>query len=129
MSMEDPVKAMKFEWRQNGTVKDWANFRYVLEGRACHPEWVPEHVKESFSSGDYHGGSLAAADFDTGTYVCMWYVCMYECVMFFTCALPRSNACMYVHAFICVCVNASSVCIVHAFTLSPPRSLSQSLRA
>ena len=53
MSMEDPVKAMKLEWRQNGTDKDWANFRYVVEGRACDPEWVPEHVKESFSSGDY----------------------------------------------------------------------------
>jgi hypothetical protein len=77
MSMEDPVKAMKFEWRQNGTEKDWANFRYVLEGRACDPECVPEHVQESFSLGDYHGGSLAAADFDTGTYVCMYVVRMY----------------------------------------------------
>jgi hypothetical protein len=40
MTMEDPVKAMKFEWRQNGTEKDWANFRYVLEGRARDPEFV-----------------------------------------------------------------------------------------
>ena len=40
MTMEDPVKAMKFEWRQNGTAKDWANFRYVLEGRARDPEFV-----------------------------------------------------------------------------------------
>lgn len=70
-SMEDPVKAMKLEWRQNGTEKDWANFRYVLEGRACDPEWVPEHVKESWSSGAYHGGSLEGLDFDTGMYVCM----------------------------------------------------------
>ena len=66
MSMEDPVKAMKLEWRQNGTEKDWANFRYVLEGRACDAEWVPEHVKASLSSGVYHGGSLGAFDFDTG---------------------------------------------------------------
>jgi len=64
--MEDPVKAMKLEWRERGSEKDWANFRYVLEGVACDPEWVPEHVKESLLSGVYHGGSLSAADFDAG---------------------------------------------------------------
>jgi hypothetical protein len=37
-----------------------------MEGRACDPEWVPQHVKESFVSGVYHGGSLVAADFDAG---------------------------------------------------------------
>ena len=40
--------------------------RYVLEGRACDPECIPAHVKESLSSGVYHGGALSAADFDTG---------------------------------------------------------------
>ena len=118
--LENTLKTMEVEWYTNGDEEDIANWEYVVNGIACSPEWVPEHVKESFSFGDYHGGSLAAADFDTG---------MYVCVMFFACTLPRSNACMYVHAFICVCVNASSVCIVHAFTLSLPRSLSQSLRA
>ena len=28
--MEDPVKAMKLEWRERGSDKDWANFQYVL---------------------------------------------------------------------------------------------------
>jgi hypothetical protein len=64
--MEDPVKAMKLEWREHGSEKDWANFRYVLEGVACDPEWVPPHVKEFIASGVYHGGALSAADFDAG---------------------------------------------------------------
>ena len=41
-------------------------FQYVLEGRACDPEWIPAHVKESLASGVYHGGALSAADFDAG---------------------------------------------------------------
>jgi hypothetical protein len=104
------VKAMKFEWRQNGTVKDWANFRYVLEGRACDPEWVPEHVKESFSSGDYHGGSLAAADFDTGTYVYTYvvrmYVCMRDVLHMCLAAFECLYVCMYVCMHACICVYA-----------------------
>jgi hypothetical protein len=51
---------------------------------------------------------------------------MYECVMFFTCALPRSNACsmygcMYacMHAFVCVCMNACMHCAcIHTHTRS-----------
>ena len=28
--MENPVKAMKLEWREHGSERDWANFRYVV---------------------------------------------------------------------------------------------------
>jgi hypothetical protein len=66
IGMQNPMEAMKQEWDQHGSEKDKANFRYVLEGRACDPAWVPQHVKESLASGNYHGGSLTAADFDTG---------------------------------------------------------------
>ena len=42
------------------------SFRYMSEGHARDPEWVPQHVKESLVAGVYHGGSLVDADFDAG---------------------------------------------------------------
>ena len=59
--MLDMVSAMKDEWREHGSEDDWANFIYVKKGRACDPEWIPTHVKASFSS-----GAMSEADFDTG---------------------------------------------------------------
>ena len=64
--MFDPTSAMRLEWHEHGSYKDWANFLYVVDGRACDPKWVPQHIKESFSSGLYHGGIISEADFDTG---------------------------------------------------------------
>ena len=64
--MQDPLKAMECEWKTTGSEEDYANFQYVVYGKACMPEWIPKHVKKSLESGKYHGGSLAAADFDRG---------------------------------------------------------------
>jgi hypothetical protein len=55
-SMDDPLQAMKLEWYTHGTEEDIANWKYVVNGIACSPEWVPEHVK----------GSQDAAVFDIG---------------------------------------------------------------
>ena len=69
--MEDPVKAMKQEWRAAsldptvGSEADWENFVYVTEGRA-QTDMVPAHVLQSFESGHYHGGSITKEEFDQG---------------------------------------------------------------
>ena len=69
--MEDPVKAMKQEWREAslnptvGSEADWENFVYVTEGRA-QTDMVPAHVLQSFESGHYHGGSITKEEFDQG---------------------------------------------------------------
>ena len=69
--MEDPVKAMKLEWRAAsrdptvGSEADWENFVYVTEGRA-QTDMVPAHVLQSFESGHYHGGSITKEEFDQG---------------------------------------------------------------
>jgi hypothetical protein len=44
---------MEEEWHKHG---DKANWRYLVEGIACVPEWVPRHVQES----------TKAAEFDIG---------------------------------------------------------------
>jgi len=51
--MRDPLQAMEEEWHKHG---DKANWRYLVEGIACVPEWVPRHVQES----------TKAAEFDIG---------------------------------------------------------------
>jgi hypothetical protein len=44
-SMLDPFSAMEAEWNEHGTEEDKANWRYVVEGIAGDPEWIPEHIK------------------------------------------------------------------------------------
>ena len=64
--MQDPLKAMESEWKTMGSKKDYANFEYVVKGKAGIPDSIPQHVKESFDKGKYHGGNLNAEDFDKG---------------------------------------------------------------
>jgi hypothetical protein len=59
-SMRDPFEAMKNEWHEHGTEEDKANWRYVVEGIACDPEWIPRHVQESEKACN------KAAEFDIG---------------------------------------------------------------
>jgi len=59
-SMRDPFEAMKNEWHEHGTEEDKANWRYVVEGIACDPAWIPRHVQESEKACN------KAAEFDIG---------------------------------------------------------------
>jgi len=64
--MMKPLEEMEREWQQNGDAKDQANFNYVTRGVACNPEFIPEHVKETFRTGKYHGGDIKQAEYDQG---------------------------------------------------------------
>jgi hypothetical protein len=45
--LENTLKTMEAEWYTHGDEEDIANWEYVVNGIACSPEWVPEHVKRS----------------------------------------------------------------------------------
>jgi hypothetical protein len=61
-----PLDEMADEWFQHGSDTDYANFQYVVHGRACDLDHVPAHVRESFRLGWYHGGSITQAEYDAG---------------------------------------------------------------
>jgi len=62
--MQNPLESMKQEWLKNGSKTDIANYIYVTTGTACAAEDIPEHVKQTFLLGVYHGGTIVKADYD-----------------------------------------------------------------
>ena len=62
----DPLAAMHKEWQDHGTDKDFANFIYICHGRARCESDIPTHVRETFRTGKYHGGSISQEDYDAG---------------------------------------------------------------
>ena len=62
----EPLKEMAREWYQNGSDADWSNFRYVCHGKARERAAVPLHVRETFRTGIYHGGSVSEEEYDAG---------------------------------------------------------------
>lgn len=66
MVWEDPLRSMRREWFANGSARDTANFKYVVDGIACSDEHLPQHVRTSIAEGKYHGGTLAKDEFDAG---------------------------------------------------------------
>jgi len=63
---KNPLKSMKDEFLKNGSERDIANFNYVTTGIARADGDIPQHVKETFLVGRYHGGTIVQADYDTG---------------------------------------------------------------
>ena len=64
--MKNPLMSMAEEWYKNGHAKDIANWNYIASGEARNPTDIPEHVKETFNTGKYHGGELHESDYDEG---------------------------------------------------------------
>jgi hypothetical protein len=64
--MLDPMLSMAREWQQHGSIQDLANWEYVVSGTARDERDIPLHVKQSFISGHYHGGTLEQEDYDAG---------------------------------------------------------------
>ena len=62
----EPLKEMAREWYENGSDADWSNFRYVCHGKARARAAVPLHVRETFRTGVYHGGSVSEEEYDAG---------------------------------------------------------------
>ena len=62
----EPLTEMLREWRENGSDTDWVNFKYVCHGRARFDADVPLHVRETFRTGKYHGGSITEDEYDAG---------------------------------------------------------------
>lgn len=60
------IDALTDEWHIGGSQEDVANLEYVLHGKARYEEHIPQHVKEQFAKGKYHGGSFTEDDFDKG---------------------------------------------------------------
>ena len=56
---------MRTEFRTHGSQDDIANFEYVYYGRALETH-MPAHVIAEIEQGWYHGGKLAAGEFDHG---------------------------------------------------------------
>jgi hypothetical protein len=64
--MLDPMLSMAKEWQQHGSTQDLANWEYVVNGTARDEQDIPDHVKQTFISGNYHGGKLEQEDYDAG---------------------------------------------------------------
>jgi len=64
--LQDPLAAMTEEWMAHGEEKDKANWRYITQGAARVARDIPAHVKQTFITGKYHGGSIDESEYDTG---------------------------------------------------------------
>jgi len=72
----DELERLQDEYEERGW-KWWlagANFDYIRYGTVGHPDrpevnfWLPPQVKNSFLTGQYHGGPITPGDYDTGFY-------------------------------------------------------------
>jgi len=64
--LEQDIGAMQDEVKNHGSLQDLENFFYVCYGVAQHKDHMPAHVLDDIKSGKYHGGKLAAGEYDAG---------------------------------------------------------------
>jgi hypothetical protein len=64
--MKDPEHTLECEILVAGDKDDIDNFYSIKYGTSGKWEDIPDHVKRSFQTGKYHGGSITEADYDTG---------------------------------------------------------------
>ena len=64
--LREPLVAMTEEWRQSGSETDKANWTYITQGVARDEQSIPAHVKQTFVTGKYHGGTITASEYDQG---------------------------------------------------------------
>ena len=64
--IRDPMMAMAEEWMQHGSDADKANWHYVTKGTARDWRDIPQHVKDTFEAGQYHGGTIQENEYDEG---------------------------------------------------------------
>jgi hypothetical protein len=64
--LKDPEHTIECEFLVAGDEDDIDNFYSTKNGTSGKQDDLPDHVKHSFQTGKYHGGSITESDYDTG---------------------------------------------------------------